>query len=145
MKSLSNDDVLLFGHLYRRVTSALSTARSQDINDSHIEYLNQLAARSYGYIYVAESKGWPSIPNFFKNEFPQSFRRNLLFIMIAFFITIAGGLFAFGVVRHDLGKADVVLGPEQASIWAASLTGIPVTRTGCRRRAADNVVYDHAE
>lgn len=111
MKSLSNDDVLLFGHLYRRVTSALSTARSQDINDSHIEYLNQLAARSYGYIYVAETKGWPSIPNFFKNEFPQSFRRNLLFIMIAFFITIAGGLFAFGVVRHDLGKADVVLGP----------------------------------
>jgi uncharacterized membrane protein SpoIIM required for sporulation len=63
-----------------------------------------------------ESKGWPSILNFFTKDFPQSFRKNLQFIFTAFIITIIAALFAFGVVKSDPGKADVVLGPGASSM-----------------------------
>ncbi|HUV05546.1 MAG TPA: stage II sporulation protein M [Armatimonadota bacterium] len=116
LRSLSSAEVLAFGHLYRRAASALSTARSRGVHDAQIEYLNQLVSRAYGHIYVAESKGWPSVRNFFRKEFPQTFRRNLPFIAAAFVISIGAAFFAFGVVRHDPGKADVVLGPGTSDI-----------------------------
>lgn len=116
LKSLSGNDVLEFGHLYRRAASALSSARGQGVNDSHIEYLNQLVSRAYGHIYSVEPKGWPSIRNFFTKDFPQSFRKNLQFIFTAFIITIIAALFAFGVVKSDPGKADVVLGPGSSTM-----------------------------
>lgn len=111
LRSLSGEEVMEFGHLYRQVTSALSTARSHGVNDAGISYLNQLASRAYGHIYVAQSKPWPSVRSFFTHEFPQSFRQNLLFITVAFLVTIVAGLFAFSVVANDPGKADMVLGP----------------------------------
>lgn len=116
LRSLPGGDVLEFGHLYRRAVSALSTARSHGIDDDYIEYLNQLVSRAYGHIYITESKGWPSVPNFFKKEFPQSFRRNLLFILIAFLIFAGAGIFAFGEVYRDPGTADIVLGPGTSDI-----------------------------
>ncbi|MHB0997867.1 MAG: stage II sporulation protein M [Armatimonadota bacterium] len=116
LKRLNGDEVLVFGHLYRRAVSALSAARSQGVQDSYIEYLNQLVSRAYGHIYVSEPKGWPSVRNFFTKEFPQSFRRNLLFILTAVIITLIGSFFAFGVVITDPGKADVILGPGSSNM-----------------------------
>ncbi|MCE5200326.1 MAG: stage II sporulation protein M [Armatimonadota bacterium] len=111
-RKMSSEDVLAFGSLYRRAVSALSTARSQGVDDAKIEYLNNLVSRAYGHIYVAQSKGWPSIATFFKSGFPQTFRQNLHFILLAFAISIVAGLFAFGVVNRDQGLAEVVLGPQ---------------------------------
>lgn len=126
LKRLAGDEVLQFGHQYRRAVSALSAARSQGVQDAYIEYLNQLVSRAYGHIYVAESKGWPSVKNFFTKEFPQSFRRNLLFILTAFLVTLIASLFAFGVVISDPGKADVVLGPQAST----SIESIAQRHTG---------------
>lgn len=115
LRSLSGRELLEFGQLYRRAVSELSTARSRGFDQRRIEYLNQLVSRAYGHIYVAESKGWPSILGFFRKEFPQSFRRNLLFIAAAFAITLCAAAFAYGVVSRDPGLADVVLGPGTSS------------------------------
>lgn len=126
LSSLNSDDLLDFGHLYRRVVSALSKARSAGIDDAQIEYLNQLASRAYGHIYVSEPKGWPSIRKFFAEEFPQTFRRNLAFILIAFLITLGAAIFAGDQVRRDPGKADTVLGQgagEMADSIAERHTG----------------------
>ncbi len=111
LNSLPSDDLLEFGHMYRRVLSALSKARSQGVNDAQIAYLNQLASRAYAHIYVAEPKGWPSVRRFFTEEFPQTFRRNLLFIFISFAVCAGAALFAYAQVQRDPGKADVVFGP----------------------------------
>lgn len=111
LRRLSEDDLLTFGRLYRSAASALAAARSHGVQDAEIQRLNQLVARAYGHVYVAESKGWPSIRTFFAKEFPQSFRRNLLFIAVAFGVFTIAALFAFGVTRNDPGLADVVLGP----------------------------------
>jgi len=111
LRGLSGEELLAFGRLYRRAASALSTARSQGVDDAAIAYLNELVSRAYAHIYVAEPKGWPSVGRFFKKEFPQSFRRNLLPVGVAFLITLGAALFAFGQVRRDQGLADVVLGP----------------------------------
>lgn len=110
LRSLSGDEVMLFGQLYRRVVAALSQARTQGLDDARITYLNQLASRGYGHIYVTESKGWPSVGRFFTTDFPRCIRRNYAFILAAFLITIVAALFAYGVVRRDPGKADVVMG-----------------------------------
>ena len=115
LSSLNNEELLLLGHLYRRAVAALSEARRLGVQEGRIEYLNRLSARAYGHIYRAESKGWPSVPTFFKNEFPQTFRRNLPFILVAFLISMIAALFAFAQVRSDPGKADVVLGPGASS------------------------------
>lgn len=116
LRSLNSDELIELGHLYRRAASALSLARGRGLDDSRIEYLNGLVSRAYGYIYVAESKGYPSIKNFFTKDFPQTFRRNLLFILAAFGISLAAGLFAFAIVDRDPGKADAVLGPQASAM-----------------------------
>lgn len=126
LRSLPSDDLLELGHQYRRVLSALSKARSHGVNDLQIAYLNQLASRAYAHIYVAESKGWPSIRRFFTEEFPQTFRRNLLFIFISFAVCVGAALFAYAHVQRDPGKADVVLGPgsgQMADMIAQRHTG----------------------
>ncbi len=109
--SLKGEELLAFGHLYRRAASALSTARTQGVDDVRTDALNQLVARAYGHLYVTEPKGWPSVRTFFTREFPRAFRRNLPFIVAAFLISACAALFAFGIVRGDPGKAEVVLGP----------------------------------
>ncbi|MCE5315543.1 MAG: stage II sporulation protein M [Armatimonadota bacterium] len=114
LRSLKSEDILAFGSLYRRAASALSTARSQGIDDARIEYLNALVSRAYGHLYVTQPKGWPSVAAFFKRDFPQTFRKNLHFVAIAFAISMVAALFAYGVVSRDEGLADVVMGPGAA-------------------------------
>ncbi|MHB0913117.1 MAG: stage II sporulation protein M [Armatimonadota bacterium] len=111
LKSLSSEELLALGPLYRRVVSALSEARTHAVDDARIASLNHLASRAYSYIYVAEPKGWPSVRKFFSVEFPQTFRRNLHFIAVSFLISLLAMLFAYGVVSRDEGKAEVVFGP----------------------------------
>lgn len=120
IKKLTSDEVLDFGHLYRHAASELATEKTQGVNQARIQYLNNLVSRAYGHIYVTETKGWPSVPNFFKKEFPQTFRKNLPFIAAAFIVSIVAALFAFGQVSKDPGLADVVMGPG-ASQMADSL------------------------
>ncbi|MCX6345209.1 MAG: stage II sporulation protein M [Armatimonadetes bacterium] len=110
LRSLNSEEVLKFGPLYRRAVSALSVARSQGVDDARIQYLNGLVSRAYGHVYVAAPKGWPSLRKFFTIEFPQSFRRNLQFILVSLLISLIGAFFAWGVVARDVGKADVVFG-----------------------------------
>ena len=113
LRSLSSEDVLAFGSLYRRAVSALSTARSQGVDDAKIDYLNGLVARAYGHIYaVAEPNGWPSVATFFKSDFPRTFRKNLCFVVIAFVDLVVAAGFAYGVVSRDEGLADMMcMGP----------------------------------
>jgi uncharacterized membrane protein SpoIIM required for sporulation len=123
---LSSEEVLEFGRLYRYAASALSTARSQGVDERRIAYLNQLAARAYGHIYAAEPKPKISVLKFFSEEFPQTFRRNLLFIVISFLICFGAAVFSYAQVRRDPGKADIVMGPgasERADYIAERHTG----------------------
>ena len=116
LKSLTSDELIDFGRLYRRLASELSSAQALGIDEKRIEYLNQLASRAYGHIYVAESKGWPSVRRFFHRDFPRSFRKNLLFMLAAFVIMYGAAVFAYAVVNRDPGKVDVVLGPGASAM-----------------------------
>jgi len=116
IKSLTSENLLEFGRLYRRVVAALADARSQGVSDTQITYLNQLASRAYAHLYVAESKPWPSVRRFFTREFPETFRRNLPFILVSFAICLVASIFAYVEVAHDPGKADTVLGAGAADM-----------------------------
>jgi uncharacterized membrane protein SpoIIM required for sporulation len=111
LKSLKSDQLMDLGRLYRRLVSELSSAQALGIDEARTAYLNQLASRAYGHIYVAESKGWPSVSRFFRRDFPRSFRKNLLFMLAAFVIMYGAALFAYAVVHQDPGKAEAVFGP----------------------------------
>lgn len=110
IRSLSSEQLLDFGRLYRRAAARLSLAKTQGLDRATIEYLNDLVTRAYGRIYASESKGLRTVPRFFSHELPACFRRNVRYIGLALaFVLIAaipGFLIGF---RQEL--ADALLDP----------------------------------
>ena len=51
LKSLSRDEILSIGPLYRRVSSDLARARSGNANPDLIKHLNGLVGRSHALLY----------------------------------------------------------------------------------------------
>jgi uncharacterized membrane protein SpoIIM required for sporulation len=111
IKALPGRDLVRLGQLYRRAAAELSIARTQGIDGKRIEYLNSIVGRSYEYVYHVIRKPYPSLKNFYLNEFPQVFRKNLQFIGSAFLLFILAALFSGMMVVRDPGKADIILGP----------------------------------
>jgi uncharacterized membrane protein SpoIIM required for sporulation len=90
IRALSASELDRLGYLYRQVTSDLAIARRDFPHDRVVRYLNDLAARSHSSIYQAPPLKKNLIRNFFRFGFPQLFRENFLFMIIAFLLfTIA--------------------------------------------------------
>jgi uncharacterized membrane protein SpoIIM required for sporulation len=96
LRRLSRAEVREFGELYRRAASDLAIARAETRDPKLINYLNSLVIRAHGRIYRAENQGVGLIWNFFSSELPQAFRRNWIFMAIAF--GVFGGFAIFGFV-----------------------------------------------
>jgi uncharacterized membrane protein SpoIIM required for sporulation len=92
LRGLPRAEVREFGELYRRAATDLAVARAETRDVKLINYLNSLVIRSHGKIYRAEGQGVNLIWNFFSREFPQTFRKNIRYMAIAF------GIFAFFAV-----------------------------------------------
>jgi uncharacterized membrane protein SpoIIM required for sporulation len=83
LRNLTDDELLEFGRLYRRVASELSHARTHGANASEVEQLNWLVGRAHGLLYVSRSSGWFGIRSFFRRELPQTLRRHGRLIALA--------------------------------------------------------------
>lgn len=92
LRGLSRAEVREFGELYRRAATDLAIARAETRDPKLLNYLNSLVIRAHGKIYRAESGGFGLLWNFFAKDFPQTFRKNLRYMAIAF------GTFIFFVV-----------------------------------------------
>ena len=76
LHGLSEEELLEFGRLYRRASSALSFARSYGLDEAEITRLNSLVGQAYGLLYVSAPVGLGSVGRFFSAELPQALRRH---------------------------------------------------------------------
>ncbi len=110
LKSLSGEEALMFGRLYRQAAAQLSLERTRGVNAARIAYLNGLVSRGYGYLYTPERRIRISFRRFFGDIFPQCVRRNRWYILAAVLVTLVAFLFAWAHVSRDKHRLDVVLG-----------------------------------
>ena len=102
LRGLTRVEVREFGELYRRAATDLAIARAETRDPKLINYLNSLVIRAHGRIYRAENQGVGLIWNFFSSELPQAFRRNWVYMAIAFGVFAGFGVFGFVATWIDL-------------------------------------------
>lgn len=101
LRGLSKSEVREFGELYRRAASDLAIARAETRDPKLINYLNSLVIRAHGKIYRAESSGANLVWNFFARDFPQTFRKNVRYMAIAFGVFAAFVVFGFAATWNN--------------------------------------------
>lgn len=114
--ALGLDGARRFGALYRTVSSDLIRARTELVDASVVDYLNDLVARSYAHIYAGTSARKGRLLAFFLREFPRLFRAEWRAVVLSAALLLGGGgigaLFA-AIDPSALG----VLVPDQHQAW----------------------------
>ena len=88
------------GLLYRSLINDLSRAQSQP-EYQHLEpYLNNLAQRCHGRVYEHPPATWSNVRDFFLVDFPRCFRKNILYIALAFLMFALGSALAMAIVNQ---------------------------------------------
>ena len=129
IKNFSADEIKLLGSLYRKVCSDLSYARSKKYSLSLIRYLNHLARRAYGLIYLEDREKEGRIINFFIKVFPELFRQNIAFINAAIIIFIISFLTGYLWDAADPRFARSIVPLEILEIWDGRTEGVPLSAT----------------
>ncbi|MBI1730610.1 stage II sporulation protein M [Candidatus Acetothermia bacterium] len=113
LKSLSQEQVLEFGRLYRRAASDLSYAQAHGLDPNERRYLNALLGRVYGYIYHNDSKRFTAKKffHFFWVEFPAAVRKEWPFLALSFGVFLLSSIIAFWATWNDPSYAEALLPP----------------------------------
>src|SRR5580658_931524 len=122
LRSLSREDILALGPLYRRASSDLSRARSHDTSPDLIVHLNGLVGRAHALLYEAETTSRPfySVLDFYVYEFPSVLQRRYKTFLAAFAVTLLGALFAYYLVIRNPANSDLFVPPqfkESLEVW----------------------------
>lgn len=102
LRGLSRVEVREFGELYRRAAADLAIARAETRDPKLINYLNGLVIRAHGKVYRAESRGLHTIARFFTREFPETFRANLTYMVVAFSVFAGFAIFGFAATWWNI-------------------------------------------
>lgn len=106
LRGLTKMEVREFGELYRRTAADLAIARAETRDPKLINYLNSLVIRAHGKIYRAESQGVNFVRNFFAKDLPQTFRKNINYVALAFAVFTAFGIISFFLCYSDPNFAE---------------------------------------
>ena len=89
-RSLSHDQLHALGDNYRALVSDLSFARTQGASEGLTTYLNELAGRAHGVVYVPRSARLGGIISFIFRDFPALFRATINYTLVAAMIFAIG-------------------------------------------------------
>ena len=89
-KSLTRDQLRRLGSQYRALVSDLAFARTQGCSEGLITYLNELAGRAHGIVYVSRPARLGGIVDFMLRDFPRVFRRTFKYTLVAALIFAMG-------------------------------------------------------
>jgi uncharacterized membrane protein SpoIIM required for sporulation len=89
-KSLTPDQLRSLGAGYRSLVSDLSFVRTQGASEGLISYLNELAGRAHGVVYVSRSAKLGGVVSFVFRDFPALFRRTINYTLVAAMIFAIG-------------------------------------------------------
>lgn len=135
LPSLTDDELLELGRLYRRTSSALSRARSLGLESRETEQLNRLVARAYAQVYVGEPRRPGSVMMFFLREFPRTVQSHARFFFAAIGLFLLGGVLGAGLTLADPHMPDVIFGPG----WADELQTVADRYVGIKNWLPEQV------
>ncbi|WP_240500147.1 stage II sporulation protein M [Sphingomonas montana] len=101
VRVLSDDDLLALPLLYRATLSSLSVARETSLDRALTAYLEQLCARAYFQLYGVSDLAWRDLGRFFTQGWPGAVASLWRETLAMAFLTLAGALAAYFLVRSD--------------------------------------------
>ncbi|MBX3268816.1 MAG: stage II sporulation protein M [Sandaracinaceae bacterium] len=116
MRALGIDGARRFGKLYRAVSSDLIRARTELVDASVTDYLNDLVGRAYARIHAGGGQRGRRLVGFFVEEFPRLFRLEWKLVALSAGLFFAGGTVGAVAVAFDADALGVVI-PEQHQAW----------------------------
>jgi len=103
------------GSLYRQIAADLASVREDPLSRPWAGYLNQLLARAHNLIYMGRrARPW-SLLDFYRHEFPRTFRRTWRYTALAFMLFLAGALAGFSASLADPSLQRFFLGPQMSA------------------------------
>lgn len=130
VKSLGHGDLQELSLLYRQTAADLAAIRQDPSSVHFARYLNQLMARAHNIIYAGRRASPWAVLTFFKEEYPQVFRRNLKFCALALAVFVIGGLAGIALTLQDPDFQLQVLGPrmvqtiQRKEMWTHSIISV---------------------
>jgi uncharacterized membrane protein SpoIIM required for sporulation len=109
---MTRHEVREMARLYRRTATDLAIAREEVDDPLLVNYLNGLVGRAHGAIYRNEGTGFRPVLDFFRFEFPATFRQTFLYTLAAFLLTVGCGAIGAAATAVDEGFADAIVGPR---------------------------------
>ncbi|MBZ0120357.1 MAG: stage II sporulation protein M, partial [Sandaracinaceae bacterium] len=100
-----------FGKLYRSVSSDLIRARTELVDASVVDYLNDLVARSYAQIHAGGGGRARKLWSFFLEEYPRLVRAEWKAIVISAALMMSGSVVGAAAVAYDRDAMGVLM-PE---------------------------------
>lgn len=107
--SLSGDELLELGELYRAATSDLAVARRDFPHDRVAAYLNGLVAQAHPVVYQEPGTSLNRVGTFARYGFPEAWRRSEMYIAAAFGIFALAAIVSAVLVVWRLSMADILL------------------------------------
>ncbi|GAB4203400.1 MAG: stage II sporulation protein M [Sandaracinaceae bacterium] len=111
-RSLGIEGARRFSKLYRQVSADLVRARTEQVDASIQDYLNDLVARAYRHVYAGTAGSGSRLWAFFALEFPRLVRAEWRVVALSAALFFAGGAVGAGGMALDPNAAAVLV-PEQ--------------------------------
>ena len=111
-KSLSVEEFQEFPNLYRKTCTDSETAKTMQLSPDTVEYINNLVLQSHNILYSSPKKTFQKLKIFFIHDFPQSFLKNIIPILIIFFLFFGVSIITFITLYLNPQYAKYVL-PEE--------------------------------
>jgi uncharacterized membrane protein SpoIIM required for sporulation len=130
LKSLSRSELRELGLLYRQAAADLAVLRA-DLSSVHFAgYLNQLLARAHNTIYSGHKTNHSAVLIFYRDTYPQIFRRNFNYCLLAFVLFLGGAVIGSILSLQDPDFRLSIMGPqmvatiERHEMWTHSVVAI---------------------
>ncbi|HZP21964.1 MAG TPA: stage II sporulation protein M [Terriglobales bacterium] len=130
LKSLNRGELRELGLLYRQVAADLAVMRADASAVHFAGYLNQLLARAHNTIYSGHKTSHSAILRFYRDTYPQVFRRNFNYCLFAFILFLGGGVIGSILTLQDPDFGPKIMGPqmvqtiERHEMWTHSVVAI---------------------
>ena len=130
LKSLNRGELRELGLLYRQAASDLAVLRADPSSVHFAGYLNQLLARAHNTIYAGHKTSHLAALLYFRDTYPQVFRKNFNYCVFAFVLFLGGAVIGSILTLQDPDFRLKIIGPEMVQtidrheMWTHSVVAV---------------------
>jgi uncharacterized membrane protein SpoIIM required for sporulation len=132
IRSLSASEIRDLASLYRSISADLARARTQQVGQTFIQFLQSLTTRAYTQIYQGSRRQeWQTVLDFYRWEFPAIVRETFPYTVFATCLFVLGAVIAWWYGWQDPSFLPLIV-PEnliatvrdRQQLWMGSIVGI---------------------